>query len=132
MRHSILGSALIGAAITHLATAAPSSQHARVRQSRSHKTVSTRIVTSPSTAGTDASYTVAFLAHSATDAPTATNSTMNKTSTSAGGWKWMGVDESGPEFGDSSIPGTYNEDFIFPSTDSIKASRPNNLLLFIS
>lgn len=54
--------------------------------------------------------------------PTTTTSAPPQTTTTPGnpsatGWKWLGVDESGAEFGQTSIPGTYNKDFIFASTD---------------
>lgn len=38
--------------------------------------------------------------------------------------KWMGVDESGAEFGQNNLPGTYNKDYTFPATSSIDVSRP--------
>ncbi len=54
-----------------------------------------------------------------------TLTTTTKTSASAtvtpptGKFKWLGVDESGAEFGSSSYPGVWGKDFIFPSTSSL-------------
>jgi endoglucanase len=36
--------------------------------------------------------------------------------------KWMGVDESGAEFGQQDIPGVYGTDFIFPDNNSLDVS----------
>jgi endoglucanase len=44
---------------------------------------------------------------------------------SATGWKWLGVDESGAEFGQTSLPGTYGKDFIFASTDVLGVWPPS-------
>lgn len=33
------------------------------------------------------------------------------------GFRWLGVDESGAEFGQTSLPGVYGKDFTFASTD---------------
>ncbi|KFZ16635.1 hypothetical protein V501_02122 [Pseudogymnoascus sp. VKM F-4519 (FW-2642)] len=49
-----------------------------------------------------------------TTAPAQTTTAANPSAT---GWKWLGVDESGAEFGQGSLPGVYGKDFIFASTD---------------
>jgi endoglucanase len=56
-----------------------------------------------------------------TTKPTTTtaNPTTSTTKAAATGLRWLGVDESGAEFGQTSIPGTYGKDFIFPATSSL-------------
>lgn len=57
---------------------------------------------------------------------TLTTSTTKATTTSSTGslgWKWLGVDESGAEFGSTSIPGTWGVDFIFPADSSLSVSQ---------
>jgi endoglucanase len=63
----------------------------------------------PGTATTTAKATTA-----ATTAKVSTTSTAAVSG--ATGFKFLGVDESGPEFGSGTYPGTYGKDFIFPST----------------
>jgi endoglucanase len=63
---------------------------------------------------------------------TATTSASASASPSASGkFKWMGVDESGAEFGQTAIPGIYGKDFTFASTSSIdvSSSLPHQLRL---
>lgn len=60
--------------------------------------------------------------------PTTTSKTTSSTAaatTTAGagtGFKWLGVDESGAEFGSDSYPGTWGTHFIFPDNASIQVS----------
>ncbi|KAH8819393.1 glycoside hydrolase family 5 protein [Xylogone sp. PMI_703] len=60
--------------------------------------------------------------------PTTTTRTTLSTSTrttttgapQATGFKWVGVDESGAEFGQGNLPGKWGTDFIFPSNTSLQ------------
>ncbi|KAL9115385.1 MAG: hypothetical protein Q9227_000706 [Pyrenula ochraceoflavens] len=45
-------------------------------------------------------------------------------------FQWFGVNESGAEFGQTSIPGTYNKDYTFPSTSSIDTLMGKGLNIF--
>jgi endoglucanase len=71
----------------------------------------------PGTATTTAS------SAASTKATTTTSSHATTTSTSAvagaTGFRWLGVDESGPEFGSGTYPGVWGVNFIFPSLTSI-------------
>ena len=42
--------------------------------------------------------------------------------TAAGLFKWFGINESGAEFGQGNIPGTYNKDYTFPSNSALDVS----------
>lgn len=44
------------------------------------------------------------------------------TAAATGKFKWLGVDESGAEFGSGNIPGTWGKDFIFPSNSTLDVS----------
>lgn len=64
-----------------------------------------------------------------TTAPAQTTTAPAQTTTSPGnpsatGLKWLGVDESGAEFGQGSLPGVYGKDFIFASTDVLGVWSP--------
>jgi endoglucanase len=66
----------------------------------------------------------------ATTTTKAGTTTTTATSAVAGatGFRWLGVDESGPEFGSGTYPGTYGVTFIFPSLttlDSLMAEGYN-------
>ncbi|KAK2046224.1 cellulase [Colletotrichum somersetense] len=58
---------------------------------------------------------------------TRTTSTVKPTSTppptSNGGWKWVGVNEAGAEFGETTLPGTWGKEFTFPDTSTISTLR---------
>jgi endoglucanase len=54
-----------------------------------------------------------------------TGTTTTATSAVAGatGFRWLGVDESGPEFGSGTYPGVYGTNFIFPSLTTLGVSN---------
>ncbi len=79
----------------------------------SSKTTSTT-TTSPITTTTSTKTTT-------TSTSTKTTTTVSSTPPPSGKFKWLGVDESGAEFGSSSYPGVWGKDFIFPSTSSLDA-----------
>jgi endoglucanase len=53
-----------------------------------------------------------------------TASSTSSTAASAAGFKWIGVDESGAEFGTGKYPGTWGVDYIFPEDSSIQVFQP--------
>lgn len=55
---------------------------------------------------------------------TASSTTSSAAAASATGFKWIGVDESGAEFGTGKYPGTWGVDFIFPDNSSIQVFQP--------
>lgn len=73
--------------------------------------------------GSDSATTTAA---SGTTTTAAGTTTATATNPSATGWKWLGVDESGAEFGQGSLPGVYGTDFIFASTDVLGVCYSTN------
>lgn len=73
------------------------------------KTSSTLVISTTSTTSKSATSTVTG---SSTVAASAT-------STSTGKFKWLGINESGGEFGSASYPGIWGTDFIFPANSSL-------------
>lgn len=73
--------------------------------------------TAKSTSKTTATSTVA------TSSKTATSTTSSSAAASATGFKWVGVDESGAEFGTATYPGTWGVDFIFPDNSSLQVYK---------
>ena len=64
--------------------------------------------------------TTATTANTATTATTkATTTTSTGPVTGATGFRWLGVDESGPEFGSGTYPGVWGVNFIFPSLTTL-------------
>ncbi|KAG0649236.1 hypothetical protein D0Z07_4285 [Hyphodiscus hymeniophilus] len=66
-------------------------------------------------------------------------STSTKASTTSGGstssptglgWKWLGVDESGAEFGNTAIPGVWGKDFTFPADASLSTLMGQGFNIF--
>ncbi|KAI3401070.1 hypothetical protein diail_214 [Diaporthe ilicicola] len=59
-----------------------------------------------------------------TTKPSSTSTSQPSTTTSkaaaATGFKFLGVDESGAEFGSNTYPGTYGKDFIFPDNTALQ------------
>lgn len=56
----------------------------------------------------------------ATPTSASTPSATTSNSPSATGFKFLGVDESGAEFGSASYPGLWGKDFIFPDNTAIQ------------
>lgn len=52
--------------------------------------------------------------------PETASPTSSVAATSAPGFKWIGVDQSGAEFGTGKYPGTWGVDYIFPANSSIQ------------
>lgn len=75
--------------------------------------------TASSTATTIGTTTTTVTTSSRTTSSTASAST-TAAAGSTGHFKWLGVDESGAEFGSDSYPGTWGTHFIFPSNSSIQ------------
>ncbi len=55
-----------------------------------------------------------------TKTTTSSSAQTSSTNSSPGKFRWLGVDESGAEFGSNSYPGTYGKDFIFPDNNVMK------------
>ena len=76
-------------------------------------TTSTKTTTSTSTKTTTTTTTT-------TAATTTTTQPTTSATGTPGNFRWLGVDESGAEFGTGTYPGTYGKDFIFPDNNSLK------------
>lgn len=61
--------------------------------------------------------------HPSTTSSATTSSTTSSPTGGGIGWKWLGVDESGAEFGSGSIPGVWGTDFTFPADSSLSVSQ---------
>lgn len=73
----------------------------------------------PGTAATTLTTSTTSKASSSTSA--VVTSALATTTGSAGtGFKWLGVDESGAEFGTGIYPGTWGKDFTFPADSSLQ------------
>jgi len=48
------------------------------------------------------------------------SATTSKAPAATGGWKFLGVDESGAEFGNQNFPGLWGKDFIFPDNTALQ------------
>jgi endoglucanase len=68
----------------------------------------------PGTGGGTTATTAATTTSKAGTTTTATSAVAGAT-----GFRWLGVDESGPEFGSGTYPGTWGVDFIFPSLTTL-------------
>lgn len=62
---------------------------------------------------------ITIASNGATNSAGSNHSTTNSTS-SAGKLQWLGVNESGAEFGNKNIPGVLGTDFIWPNTSAIQ------------
>jgi hypothetical protein len=54
-----------------------------------------------------------------TTSATSTSSTATSEPTGTGEFEFLGINESGPEFGESKIPGTLNTDYVWPTLSTI-------------
>lgn len=79
-------------------------------------TASTTLATS-TTADTS---TTAVAASTTAASTTAASTTSSAAAASGTGFKWLGVDESGAEFGTDVYPGVWGTNFIFPDNSSIQ------------
>lgn len=104
-------------------------------------TTSTKAATTTAKAVTTSTKAAATTAKSSTTtkatttAKSTTLSTVTKsstasaaTSTSSTSMWWFGINESGAEFGETVLPGTYGTNYIFPDTDTIDVRPPLPLL----
>jgi hypothetical protein len=78
----------------------------------------------PGTAASTTTKAGTTLTTSTTKAATTTATSTGGSSPSSLGWKWLGVDESGAEFGSTVIPGTWGVDFTFPADSSLSVRQP--------
>ncbi|ROV95607.1 hypothetical protein VSDG_05279 [Cytospora chrysosperma] len=62
--------------------------------------------------------------------PDTASSTSSVAATSAAGFKWIGVDQSGAEFGTGKYPGTWGVDYIFPENSSLQTLMGQGFNIF--
>lgn len=60
----------------------------------------------------------------------ASSSSAVATAAATGKFRWLGVDESGAEFGSGNLPGTYGKDFTVPANSSIDVSKTQSHLMY--
>jgi endoglucanase len=83
-------------------------------------------VAATSAAAAGGNVATSSVAASATSSAAVTTST----SSSSGGLQWLGVNESGAEFGTTNIPGTLGTDYTWPNTSAIQIMMDKGMNIF--